>query len=264
MKKAWGLKVKEIDLEKIDEPKGTIRLEIDPGEVTSLAESIRAIGLLVPINVRPDAERFEIVDGHRRYLAFKELGRKRIRCLVGDYSDVDCAVARASANLGRVDLSVVEEAAIYSDLVSTHHLTIKEIGRLFGQSGGVVKRRLDLLKMPPQLQRAVHLKQISYSVAEELWSLGDINAIDYFLGFAIDHGATQTVVRGWVKDRRDEQRRAAAGNVEGGGDRSPSEPRPVYVACDLCKGPMEVGSESTFRTCESCSKVILEAVAKVK
>lgn len=262
MRKASALKVKEIDLEKIDEPKGTIRLEIDPREITSLAESINEIGLLLPINVRAVAERFEIVAGHRRVLAFKELGRKRIPCIVGVFSDLDSALARATENLGRVDLSLIEEAAVYSDLHANHGLRIPEIGKKMGKSGGVVKRRLDLLKMPPELQQAVHRKQISYSVAEELWSLGDSTAIDYYLGFAIDHGATQTVVRGWVKDWNDQKRRDASGTVRGGEDRSPAEPRPVYVACDLCKGPMEVGTEFTFRTCKSCSKGITEAVAK--
>ena len=260
MRKALALKVREIALDQINEPKGVIRLEIDAGEVTSLAESIRAIGLLVPINDRPDAERLVIVDGHRRFLAFKELGRKRISCVVGDFSDVDSAVARAAANLGRVDLSCVEEAAIYSDLVDNHHLKIDEIGRRFGKSGGVVKRRLDLLKMPPQLQKAVHKKQINYSVAEELWSIRDINGIDYYLAFAIDHGATQAVVRGWAKDWKDTKRREEAGTALDGGVTAPMEPRPVYIACDLCEGPMELGSETTFRICEKCNKVVLRSV----
>jgi len=261
MPKASTSRVKEIALEKLDEPKGTIRLEIDPGKIASLAENIEQVGLLQPINVRAVADRFEIVAGHRRYLAFKKLGRKKIACIVGHFSDVGSALARASENLGRVDLSLMEEAAIYSDLHDNHGLSHDEIGKCFGTSAGVVKRRLDLLKMPGQLQKAVHRKQISYSVAEELWRLGEESAIDYFLGYAIDHGVTQTVARGWVNDWKKEQRFKSGGTGEGGGDRSPAETRPVYICCDLCLGALELGKEHTIRACSKCAGLITAAIA---
>jgi len=261
MRKSLGLKVKEIDLDLIDEPKGVVRLEIDPGEIASLAENIAEVGLLLPINVRAIAERFEIVAGHRRYLAFKKLGRKRMPCIVGRFSDVDSALARASENLRRVDLSPIEEAAIYRDLYDSHGMSYGEISKRMGKSQGIVKRRLDLLKMPPQLQKAIHRKQISYSVAEELWSLGDIGVIDYYLGFAIDHGATQAVVRGWVNEEKAKKRQKEHGTDGGGGDVAPLEPRPVYVSCDVCLGPMVLGSERTLRVCVACGKLISEAIS---
>lgn len=260
MKKASGLKVKEIELVKIDEPKGIIRLDIDPGEITSLAENITEVGLFQPISVRPVGERFEIVAGHRRFLAFKKLGRKRISCIVRRFSDVDSALARASENLRRVNLSLIEEAAIYSDLHDNHDLSHQEIGKMMGKTAGTIKRRLDLLKMPPQLQKAVHKKQISYSVAEEFWSLGDNSAIDYFLGYAIDHGVTQTVARSWVNDRKKEQRLKEGGTEGGGRGLSPLESRPVYIPCDLCHGAMQLGNETTFRICDKCKEIVLRTV----
>jgi len=251
---------RKIALDQIDEPKGVIRLDIDPIELEDLAESIREVGLLQPIIVRPDAERFEIVFGHRRFLAHKILEARKIDCIIRDLSDVECALARASENLQRVGLSPVEEAAIYADLRDNHGLTYDQISKRMGKSPGVVRRRLDLLKMPPQLQQAVHKKAISYSVAEELWSLGDNSAIDYYLGFAIDNGATQTVVRSWVKDWKDRKRREGSGAAEGGEVVSPSEPRPVYVPCDVCLEPMELGKETVIRSCLNCTKLIRDAL----
>jgi len=258
--KASGLSAKNIEMGLIDEPKGIIRMEIDAEEINSLAENIQAVGLLQPIIVRSDGQRFEIVFGHRRYLAHKVLKARTIACIVRSLSDVECAIMRGTENIQRVNLSPIEEAAIYSDLCDNHGLNYADIGKRFSKSAGVIKRRLDLLKMPSQLQKAVHIKAINYSVAEELWSLGDNSAIDYFLGYAVDHGATQAVVRGWVKDWKDEQRRSASGTVESGGASAPLESRPVYVACDICKGPMELGKETLFRTCPDCTGRILEAV----
>jgi len=264
MRKASVLRVKEIELVKIDEPKGVIRLEIDPGEIASLAENIEEIGLLLPINVRAVGERFEIVAGHRRFLAFQKLNRKKIPCIVGHFSDVDSALARASENLRRVDLSLIEEAAIYGELHDNHGLSYDAIGKIMGKSGGVVKRRLDLLKMPAQLQKAVHKKEISYSVAEELWSLGDESAIDYFLGYAVDHGVTQAVARGWVNDWKKERRLKEGGTEGRGGESSPLEVRPVYISCDLCLGPLELGKEQTIRACAKCASLISGAIAGKK
>lgn len=260
MAKVSGLSAKNIDMDLIDEPKGIVRLDIDASEIRDLADNIKEVGLLQPILVRPVNDRFEVVFGHRRYLAHKILEARKIACIVRVLSGLDCAVMRGTENVQRVDLSPVEEAAIYADLHNSHGLSYDDIGKRMGKSAGVIKRRLDLLKMPSQLQKAIHIKAINYSVAEELWSLGDNSAIDYFLGYAVDHGATQAVVRGWVKDWKDEQRRKESGTGQSGGETAPLETRPVYVPCDLCLQAMELGSETLFRTCAKCSKTISDAV----
>jgi len=247
-------------MEKIHEPGAVVRMEIDPEEIQKLADNIAEIGLLQPIMVRAVGGHFEIIDGHRRFLAHNVLERRAIDCTIVKMDDIECAVARGCANVWRLDITPIEEAAIYADLRDNHELTINEISKRMSKSAGIVKRRLDLLKMPPQLQKAVHIKAINYSVAEELWSLGDNSAIDYFLGYAIDHGATQVVVRGWVKDWKDDQRRKAAGTGGGGSERAPLEVRPVYVPCDLCLQAMELGKETLFRTCEKCTNLITDAV----
>jgi len=235
-------------------------MDIDPEAIKDLAENIQEVGLLQPIIVRPEGERFEVVAGHRRFLAFQLLKKKEIPAIVRDMDNVSCALARASENLGRVDISPIEEAAIYGELRDEHDLTINEIGKRMGKSAGIVKRRLDLLKMPPQLQQAIHIKAISYTVAEELWSLGDNSAIDYYLGFAVDHGATREVVRGWVKDHKDAERRKGSAGGGGGGESNPMESRPVYVPCDLCLKAMELGTETLFRSCPKCSKLVSDAI----
>lgn len=261
MAKALSQKSRLLDLKKIDPPAGHVRIEIPPEGIQELADSLNAVGQLQSVLVRPVGDRFEIVFGHRRFLAASRLGWLKIRADVKQLNDLEVALMRASENLPRADLSLIEEAAIYADLRDTHKLSIDEIGRRMGKSPGIVHRRLDLLKMPPQLQQAVHKKQISYGVAEDLWSLGDDGAIDYYLGFAIEHGATVAVVRGWVKDWKDTKRREGVEVVGGGDLRSPMEPRPVWVTCDLCSGPMELGTETVMRGCKSCIDAVRAAVA---
>lgn len=260
MAKVLKAKLQEVKLDLIDEPAGIIRLEIDQEAVKTLAENIDRVGLQQPIVLRPVGERFEIVAGHRRYLAHKLLGRDKIAGVVRAMDDMGCALARASENIRRVDLSPIEEAAVYSDLRDRCGMTIDQIGEQMGKTTGVVKRRLDLLKMPGQLQKAVHKKEITYGVAEELWRISDIGQMEYYLSFAIEHGVTVAVARVWVKDWKDSVRRSRD-DVEGGGyESSPLESRPVWVTCDICHGPMEIGTEEVFRCCAGCSNTIRSAV----
>jgi len=249
-------KIAEVDLFKIDEPKVVDRMEISNEAVTELAVSISEIGLLQPVLLRKDGDRFEVIAGHRRFLAHKLLGLKNIKAVVREMTDEEAAIARATENLSRVDLTPVEEATVYSNLVNVHGLTFEQIGQKFGKSPGLVRRRMDLLKMPPQLRKAVHEKLISISVAEELWPITDIATLDYYLSFALEGGCTQAVARQWCKDWRDTERRKESGAVEGGQVSGPFEPRPVYVACDLCTGPMEIGQETVLRVCPVCHTTI--------
>jgi len=260
MVKASKTKGGMIPLEGIDEPAGVIRLEISDGGITELANSIKSMGQLQAILLRPVGDRLEIVFGHRRFLAIKKLGHKKIRAEVKELTDVEVALMRATENIVALRLSPIEEGAVYRDLLDIHKLTLDEVGARMGKSIGVVKRRMDLLRMPACLQKAIHSKQIKYGVAEELWALGELGKIEYFLAFAVEHGATVLVVRQWVQDEK-KKLRSRDVDVEGGDSlANPMERRPVYVACDVCLQSMELGTETVVRACEACTKAIQKAV----
>jgi len=256
MTKSTMDKITAVDLSKIDEPRTIDRMEIDQGLVAELAESISEVGLLQPILLRIDGDRYEIIAGHRRYLAHKRLELKTINAIVREMSDQDAAILRATENLARVDLTPIEEASIFKNLLENLGMRVDQIAKKVGKSAGLVKRRMDLLKMPPQLQEAVHNKRISISVAEEFWPITDMSTLDYYLSFALDGGCTRDVARAWCKDWRDTVRRSESASGEGGQVFAPSEPRPVYVTCDLCTGPMEIGQEVVLRVCNNCFKII--------
>jgi len=252
--------IRKVKLELIDEPAGRIRLDISEEGVIELANSIDSLGQLQAILVRPVGDRFEIVFGHRRFLAVRWLGRKEINAVVKGLDDVQVALMRATENIVSERLSPIEEGAVYIDLKETHGLTLDEISKRMRKSLGVVKRRMDLLKMPDCLQKAVHFKHINYSVAEELWSLGDLGKIEYYLGFAVDHGATSTVVRTWVQDEKKKARARESGTEGGDSLANPMATRPVYVACDLCLSAMEIGTETIMRACGNCVKLVKQAM----
>lgn len=248
--------IKDVSIELIDEPKGILRMDIDPGDLDNLVQSISEIGLLQPILVAIDGGRFEVVFGHRRYLAHKKLGLSTIKAIIRQMSQQEIGIARATENIARADLTPVEEATTYKNLIDEYGFTLEQVAHKMGKSAGTIKRRMDLLKMPPQLQQAVHSRSISISVAEELWTIADQADLDYYLSFAVDGGCTKEVARTWAKEWKDKKRRQENPGVEGGQSYAPTEPRPVYVSCDLCSGPMEIGQEAVLRLCPNCHATI--------
>jgi len=231
-------------------------MEIDSEDIEDLAQSISEIGLLQNILLAVDGDRYEIVFGHRRYLAYKHIGLTSIKAIVRTMSQEEIGVARATENISRADLTPIEEAATYLNLIENYGLTLEHIAKKLGRKVGTIKRRMDLLKMPPQLQKAVHAKSISMTVAEELWSIADMGELDYYLSFAVDGGCTREVARSWAKEWKDKKRRSENAGDGGGQSFAPSQPRPVFVACDLCVGPMELGQEKVLRVCADCMKII--------
>lgn len=248
--------VRPLPLEKIDEPVNPDRISIDPESVKELAESIKDLGLLTPILVRPVGDRFEIVYGHRRFLAHRLLGLQAINAHVRDLSDADTAVIRATENIQSENLTTIEEAQIYKRLRDKCGLSWEDISRRMGKTVGIIRRRYDLLRMPPMLQDALQARKIVAAVAEELWPITDLGSLSYYLSFAVENGCTRDIARNWCKEWKDAQRRQSDAGGEGGGEVSPFQPRPYYMACDLCQSAVELGKETTMRICEVCHGTI--------
>jgi len=254
-------KVSDINLELIDEPKGIVRMDIDPDYIEELAQSISEIGLLQPILLALNGGRYEIVAGHCRWLAHKQLELTTIKAVYRTMSQSEIGLARATENIARRDLTPIEEAATYKNLMDTYGLSIEKVSQKMAKSPGTIKRRMDLLRMPPMLQKAVHKKEISITVAEELWPISDEASLDYYLMFAIENGCTKEVARQWAKDWKDSVRRSGdAGDQGGGRDLSIYEPRPTYIPCDLCDNPVELGKDKMIRSCPACWGVIQKSL----
>lgn len=251
---------KYVPMEKVDRPVDGTRLEIPPEEIEELAQSIEERGLLQPILVTPRNERFEIIAGDRRYLAHKKLGREKIQAKVVEADAEAVALDRATENLQRRDLSPFEEGVVYAGLRDKRGLSVPEICRKMGKSQGRVERRLFVLRMPEEIQKAVHFGKVSLGVAEELMSCPDQGKRMYFLEMAVEHGITVAVARMWVDDFK-KSLRSTVIDVEGSG--SPGlafDTSPIYRACDVCRGPCDLAEVKELRVCPGCFEGILEAI----
>lgn len=241
----------------IDPPSEVARLEIPEGEIKDLAQSIKEQGLLQPVLVFKTDGRYEIVAGHRRYLAHKYLKEKTISCKVVDSSPQMNALARASENLQRSDLTPLEEGMIYQGLVEKYDMPLNEIAKITGISAGIVKRRINILKMPDSLIDAVHKRLVSQSVAEELMRCPDEQYREYLIEMSRDHGVTSIVARGWVDDRIKELRATKHDNGRGSQGAEVYIDTPVFVACQGCKQAKEVSQLRSIGVCPDCFKTFI-------
>ncbi len=108
MKNSVKPEMKEVETSLIDRPGEMAREQIDPEYIKELSESIKAIGLLEPILIRPKENRYEIIAGHCRFLAVSSLGWERINCVISEMDDTTTVMARATENLARKDISPIE------------------------------------------------------------------------------------------------------------------------------------------------------------
>jgi len=167
------------------------------------------------------------------------------------------ALARASENLQSKDLTPLEEGMIYQGLVEKFDMPIDQIAKITGISAGIVKRRINILKMPDNLIDAVHKRLISQTVAEELMRCPDEEYRDYLIQMSRDHGVTKDVARQWVDDRIKELR-AKLPASEG---TSPSPDvyieTPIYKGCQGCKKPKDINKLKNVSICQECFKIFI-------
>jgi ParB family chromosome partitioning protein len=119
-----------------------------------LADSLREKGLLHPIKVRPHNNGYEIVYGHRRVAAMRELGWETCEAIVEDMDDGQVVLQAVAENIHRSDLTPMEEAQIYGSLQEQGY-TSDQIAEMVNKAEWHIDGRLRLLRLPPEVQKMV-------------------------------------------------------------------------------------------------------------
>lgn len=251
-----------VKMELIDRPEDLARLEIQSVEIESLADSIRERGLQQPIKVARKGERFAIVFGDRRFLAYQLLEKKTILATIVDADDDEIAIDRAVENDQRVDLTPVEQALQYQGMIDKLGMKLVQVARKVGRKEGTIKRRLALLKFPLNFRTAVHKRQVSVTVAEELMACADAGHRDYLLEMAVEHGITKDIARMWVQDWRKSVAYPKEAGDEGGGGESLHFDKKSYIACGLCEDPVDVTKVKTITICQECLNQLYDMLHK--
>lgn len=128
------------------------RKTFDEDKLEELADSIRQNGVLQPILVRRKGQKYEIVAGERRYQASKLAGLKGIPAVVREIDDDKVFQLALIENLQRSDLSPIEEAKGYKQLLTSRSLTQEELAKILSKSRSAIANTLRLMDLPVEVQ----------------------------------------------------------------------------------------------------------------
>ena len=158
------------------------RSEFRDEELQELIVSIREIGVLQPIVVRPlqgaveDGPQYELIMGERRLRATKSLGLATIPAVIKNTADEDMLRDALLENLHRANLNPLEEASAYQQLLADFGITQEELATRIGRSRPQITNTLRLLRLPTGIQNKVAAGVLSAGHARAILSLTDESA----------------------------------------------------------------------------------------
>jgi ParB family chromosome partitioning protein len=224
-----GASYGEIPLDEIRPNPRQPRSVFDEDDMAELVHSIREIGVLQPVVVRPvsagqgsDGEvaegvRYELIMGERRWRASREAGKETIPAIVKETEDDDLLRDALLENLHRSQLNPLEEAAAYSQLLEDFGCTHDDLAGRIGRSRPQISNTLRLLKLPPLVARRVAAGVLSAGHARALLSLEDGAAMERLAQRIVAEGLSvrsveEIVALGGDQGAQTKPRRPRAGN----------------------------------------------------
>ena len=176
------------------------RVHFDEESLAELTASIQQIGVLQPILVREVDEGFELVAGERRWRAATRAGLASIPAVVRTTDDLSSVEQALVENLHRQDLTPLEEAAAYQQLIEDFELTHEDVADRVGKSRSAVTNTLRLLGLPPTIQHLLADGRLSAGHARALLGTPDRTLQATIAERAVDEGWTVRMVELAVKN----------------------------------------------------------------
>ena len=164
----------ELPLDKIIPNKNQPRNRFNDESLAELAESIKEFGVIQPIVVRmlDGEEKYEIVTGERRYRATKKIGINTIPSIVvTDVDDMSSLEMALIENLHRDDLSPMEKAHTFKQLINEFKITHEQLSKRIGKSRVSITNSLRLLSLPVEVQKLINEERISEGHARSILAI---------------------------------------------------------------------------------------------
>lgn len=160
-----------IALENLQPGRFNPRKHFDENAISELSESIRLQGILQPIGVRKidgSDNNYEIVYGERRFQASKEADLTKIPAIVMQITDDEAQEIAVTENLQRKDITPIEEALAYKNLLDMGSYSVQSLAERFGKSENYIRTRLKFASLIPEIAALLHSDEITISLANEI------------------------------------------------------------------------------------------------
>jgi len=167
--------VNELDIDLIRPNPQQPRTRFTEAALDELAQSIAANGVVQPIVVRRQGERYEIVAGERRWRAAQRAGLRRIPAAIKDVSDDKLLELALIENIQRQELNPIEEAGAYRKLIDTMGFTQDALASSVGKDRTLIATSLRLLKLPGDIQTLIEEGKLSAGHGRALLLTDDVS-----------------------------------------------------------------------------------------
>lgn len=140
-------------------------------KINELAQTIHTHGMIQPIIVRQlegETDKYEIIAGERRWRAVQSLEWENISAIIRNMTEAETASVALIENLQREELTVIEEATAYDQLLQLHDLTQEALAQRLGKNQSTIANKLRLLKLSEEVQQAILNKEITERHARAL------------------------------------------------------------------------------------------------
>jgi ParB family chromosome partitioning protein len=204
---------KEVPIELLSPNNYQPRKRFDLERIDELTESVREKGILQPILVRRKANEpghYEIIAGERRWRAAQAAKLHTVPVIIKDLTNSEALEVALIENIQRHDLSAIEEAQGYRQLMDVFNHTQEQLGQLVGKSRAHIANLLRLLKLPREVQEMLADGRLSMGHARALINAEDPVALAKII---IEQGLN-------VRDSEAAAARARAGGARAGGRHS--------------------------------------------
>jgi len=158
----------DLDIDRLDPSDVQPRSVFKQQKLDELAQSIRHTGIIQPLVVRRQADRFQIIAGERRWRAAQIAGLHRVPCVVKAIADEEVLELSLIENIQREELNPIEEAKAFRNLLEGRQLTQDEVARRVGRDRTSITNALRLLRLPEEIQRLVEENELSMGHARSL------------------------------------------------------------------------------------------------
>lgn len=189
--------IQNIPLDQIKDPERPMRTNLTPESVDDLVFSIKEVGIIQPLTVCKSGDKFEIIAGHRRFMAAEVLRLNEVPCIVIDTKDLDKEVLKMHENIGRADISPIDWANHLDYLKSQYNLSNAKLAELTGFSASWVNDHLEVLNYPAEVIIAIKNDDLSFSAARELARIKDPIKREVYVKAAVRGGVTPALAARW-------------------------------------------------------------------
>lgn len=169
----WVGNIVEVPMEDVVPNPTQPRTYFDEKALQDLSQSIKNLGVIQPITLRKNGNKFEIISGERRYRASKLAGLKTIPAYIRLVNDQEVLEMALVENIQREDLDAIEVALTYQRLLEEIGLTQENLSERVGKERSTITNSVRLLKLNPEMQDAIRNGQISAGHGRAIISLGE-------------------------------------------------------------------------------------------